>query len=223
MDDRAAGHAGDGVRAEPVPARAHRRDRRDGGAGGTGRARRADRRRRAAAHALPADPACAGRAHPPVRAAGRGRGTLVGAPVAAVVAEGRGAAQDAAALVDVAYEPLDAVADVEAALAEGRRSSIPSTGATSATGSVRQRRRRRGVRGAYRTVRLRVAIPRVAPAPMEPRGALAQYDAGRDELTEWVTTQTPHRTREWLADRSGHARPPGARHRARHGRRLRRA
>jgi carbon-monoxide dehydrogenase large subunit len=44
-----------------------------------------------------------------------------------------------------------------------------------------------------------VAVARVAPAPLEPRGVLAQYDAGRAELTVWVTTQTPHRTREWLA------------------------
>ena len=56
---------------------------------------------------------------PPFEPLAVGVARAVGAPVAAVVAEGRGAALDAAALVEVAYEPLPAVADVEAALAEG--------------------------------------------------------------------------------------------------------
>src|SRR4051794_29169407 len=43
----------------------------------------------------------------------------VGQPVAAVVADGRESAADAAALVDVEYEVLDGVADAEAALADG--------------------------------------------------------------------------------------------------------
>ena len=43
----------------------------------------------------------------------------VGDPVAAVVAESRYAARDAAALIEVDYEPLPAVVDPEAALAEG--------------------------------------------------------------------------------------------------------
>src|SRR5919205_1005619 len=42
----------------------------------------------------------------------------VGTPVVAVAAETRGQAVDAAQLVDVEYEPVDAVADAEAALAD---------------------------------------------------------------------------------------------------------
>ncbi|MCX8115688.1 MAG: xanthine dehydrogenase family protein molybdopterin-binding subunit, partial [Burkholderiaceae bacterium] len=44
---------------------------------------------------------------------------FVGQPVAAVVAESRAAAERAAALVAVEYEPLSAVAAIEAALAPG--------------------------------------------------------------------------------------------------------
>src|SRR5215212_4388187 len=43
---------------------------------------------------------------------------FVGDPVAAVVAESRAAARDAASLIEVDYEPLDAVIDPEAAMAE---------------------------------------------------------------------------------------------------------
>src|SRR5581483_10224345 len=124
----------------------------------------------------------------------------VGVPVAAVVAGGRGAALDAAALVDVTYEPLPAVVDAEAALAAAAPLVYPEFGSNvcyrlpCGSGDVEAAFAR-----AHRTVALRVAIARVAPVPLEPRGVLAQYDAGREELTVWATTQTPHRLREWLA------------------------
>src|SRR5919201_6764247 len=47
------------------------------------------------------------------------RVTFTGAGVAAVVAETRAAAEDALALIDVDWEPLDAVVDAEKAVAEG--------------------------------------------------------------------------------------------------------
>src|SRR5438067_1601562 len=65
---------------------------------------------------------------PPFEPLAVGVTRAVGAPVAAVVAEGRGAALDAAALVEVAYESLPAVADVEAALAEGAPLVYPEYG-----------------------------------------------------------------------------------------------
>ncbi|HEY7060551.1 MAG TPA: xanthine dehydrogenase family protein molybdopterin-binding subunit [Chloroflexota bacterium] len=141
---------------------------------------------------------------PPFEPLAAGVARAVGAPVAAVVAEGRGAAPDAAALVDVAYEPLPAVADAEAALAEGAPLVYPEYGAnrcyrlTCGSGDVGA-----AFAQAAHTASLSVRIPRVAPAPLEPRGVLAQYDAAADELTVWATTQTPHRTREWLATALG--------------------
>jgi carbon-monoxide dehydrogenase large subunit len=124
----------------------------------------------------------------------------VGMPVAAVVAETREAATDAAALVDVEYEPLDAVADGEAALADGalrvyddfadnvcfrvaRKAGDPDAAFASAA----------------HTVALRIAYPRSAPAPMEPRAILADYDKSDGELTVWATTQTPSGMRDFLA------------------------
>jgi carbon-monoxide dehydrogenase large subunit len=56
---------------------------------------------------------------PPRYALARGRVRHVGDPVALVVAETRDLARDAAALIAVAYRPLDVVADASAALAPG--------------------------------------------------------------------------------------------------------
>lgn len=124
----------------------------------------------------------------------------VGMPVVAVVAETPAAAVDAAALVDVEYAPLAAVADVEAALADDAPLLYPEYGSNRcfhlALGSGDLDA---AFANAAQIVALRVAIPRIAPAPLEPRGVLAEYDAGREALTIWATTQTPHRMREWLA------------------------
>ncbi len=49
---------------------------------------------------------------------------FVGDPVALVVAETRAQAVDAAELVDVDYDPLPAVVDMEAALAPGRAAAV---------------------------------------------------------------------------------------------------
>ena len=64
---------------------------------------------------LPLDPAAAGRAGTPLA---RGEILWSGQPVALVVAESEAAAQDAADLVDVDTEPLEAVLDLEAAMAD---------------------------------------------------------------------------------------------------------
>ena len=123
-----------------------------------------------------------------------------GHPVAVVVAEGRGVAADAAALVDVEYEPLEGVADAEAALADGAPLVYPEYGsnvcytAQRGSGDVDA-----AFASAAHTVSLRVRFARIAPAPLEPRGVLAQYDPATEELTIWLTTQSPSGAREQLA------------------------
>ncbi len=124
----------------------------------------------------------------------------VGHPVAAVVAESRAAATDAAALVAVDYEPLDSVADVEAALAEGAQRVYPDYPDNVC---FRVARKAGDVDAAFASakhrVALRIAYPRIAPAPMEPRAILASYDKATDELTVWATTQQPSGMRDFLA------------------------
>src|SRR5581483_6684450 len=125
---------------------------------------------------------------------------MVGMPVAVVIADGRSAAVDAAALVDVEYEPLESVADPEAALAEGAPLLYPEFG----TNACYMLSLSRGdvdaaFAGAAHTTSLRVAFPRLAPAPLEPRGVVASYDRGTGDLTLWATTQSPNRVRAIVA------------------------
>jgi aerobic carbon-monoxide dehydrogenase large subunit len=137
---------------------------------------------------------------PPYEPLAVGTVRCVGAPVVAIAAETREQAVDAAALVDVEYEPLPSVADGEAALADDAVLVWPDFGS-----NVCYRVERRAgdpdaaFASAHRTVKLRVNFPRVAPAPMEPRAILASYDKPSGEMTAWITTQTPSGMRDFLA------------------------
>ncbi|HYU17395.1 MAG TPA: molybdopterin cofactor-binding domain-containing protein, partial [Chloroflexota bacterium] len=102
---------------------------------------------------------------------------FVAEPVVAIVAESRYVAEDAARAVQVEYEPLPAVAHVEAALAPDAPQLHDN-----APGNVCYRIRRVGgdvesafSRAAHR-VSVRVAHHRIAPVPMEPRGMLARRE-----------------------------------------------
>ena len=116
-----------------------------------------------------------------------------GQPVAAVIAESRAQAEDAAELVEVEYEPLDAVVDPRGAPEE----------------LMRWRRVAGDVDGAFadaaRVVRGRYALPRVVATPMETRGVIAAYDEHDDLLTVWGSFQDPHRPRAQLAHALGRA------------------
>jgi aerobic carbon-monoxide dehydrogenase large subunit len=133
----------------------------------------------------------------PVLAAGKVR--YVGEPVVAVLAETRAAAVDAAALVDIDYEPLPA-------LSEPRRALDAKVLLHEALGENVLVRMTRGsgnvdaaLKAAGRIVRGRFHIPRIVPAPMEPRGAVATYDRSADLLTLWLSNQDPYRPRTQLS------------------------
>jgi carbon-monoxide dehydrogenase large subunit len=57
----------------------------------------------------------------------------------------------------------------------------------------------RAFASATHVVRGRYALPRLAPAPIEPRGCVAQHDSVADQLTVWCSAQDPHRPLEQLA------------------------
>jgi aerobic carbon-monoxide dehydrogenase large subunit len=128
----------------------------------------------------------------------------VGDPVAAIVADTRYGARDAAALVEVEYEPLPAVVDPEKALEPGAPLLFEEFGTNLGHTQVREAG---DVDGAFataeRVVNLRVNNQRVIPLPMEPRGSLTTYRTGGGgelgELTMWVTTQNVHGLRSRLA------------------------
>ncbi|MBA2632258.1 MAG: xanthine dehydrogenase family protein [Chloroflexi bacterium] len=125
---------------------------------------------------------------------------FVGEPVAAVVADDPAAADDAARLVDVDYEPLRAVTSAAAALAPDAPIIHPEHG-----DNVCYRLTVRGgdVDGAFaaaaHVVTVRVAHHRISAVPLEPRGVLARWDPGLGELTVWGSSQTPHQLRDDLA------------------------
>ncbi|MDR7391715.1 MAG: xanthine dehydrogenase family protein molybdopterin-binding subunit [Armatimonadota bacterium] len=130
------------------------------------------------------------------------RGTVryVGEPVAAVVATTRAQAEDAAAAVEVSYEPLEAVTDPAQAL-EGRVLVHPELH----TNVAYRRQVRAGdpdgaLARAHRVVQATIRQQRVAAIPLEPRAVLASWDGARGLLTVWSSTQVPHDLRDALAD-----------------------
>jgi carbon-monoxide dehydrogenase large subunit len=130
----------------------------------------------------------------------------VGEPAAAVVAESSYLAADASELVAVEYEPLEAVATVEAALAPGAP-LVQRAGGFEDNVAFRQVRESGDVEGAFaradHVVRLRFAHSRLAAVPIEPRGVVASWDEVRRELTVWTSTQTPFWVRSAVANALG--------------------
>jgi carbon-monoxide dehydrogenase large subunit len=115
-----------------------------------------------------------------------------GEAVAAVVAATPYVAADARELVQVTYDPLLAVVTADDALASGQV-------------LVRRGGRRGDVEGAFAraplVLRERFTHGRVAAAPMEPRGVVADWDG--DALTVWASTQIPSVLRSTLASALG--------------------
>ncbi|MCP3440092.1 xanthine dehydrogenase family protein molybdopterin-binding subunit [Bradyrhizobium sp. CCGUVB14] len=119
---------------------------------------------------------------------------FVGQAVAVVIADSKNLARDAAEAVVVDYEELPAVADVHAAIKAGAPQLHPEApgnqvydwvigdeGATDAAFAK-----------AANVVKLDVTNNRLAPNAMEPRAAIADYDAAEEHFTLYTTSQNPH-------------------------------
>ena len=107
----------------------------------------------------------------------------VGQPIAAVVATRASVAADAAALIEAEIEPLPLWDDEEPIYRHAWKA-----------GDVDQ-----AFASAAHVARVTIAHERVAPAPLEPRTAMASWDEGKQMLNVWLSTQTPHRARQDLA------------------------
>ena len=121
----------------------------------------------------------------------------VGDPVAVVVGEDRYAVNDAVEDVFVEYDPLPAIVDPEAAVAGGpyvhdQFGTNKVHEWTLAGGDVEA-----GFAEADVIVERRVVNHRIAGAPIECRGVLADYRAG--DLTLYSSTQVPHFVRLFMA------------------------
>ncbi len=125
---------------------------------------------------------------------------FVGHPVAVVVATDRYLARDAAELIEVEYEPLDAVADPEKALAAGAPAVHPEWPDNIAYtfhqegGDVEEAFRQADV-----VIRQRIVSQRLIPTAMETRGVVADWRSGERSLTLYSSTQIPHLLRTLVA------------------------
>jgi carbon-monoxide dehydrogenase large subunit len=128
----------------------------------------------------------------------------VGQPVAIVVAQNLYTARDALELIEVDYAPLPAVIDplkalhpdtpaVHAALGTNCVLKVTSAGGDLATAFA----------AADLVVRQQYQVQRLAPAPMETRGLVADYNSQDDRLTVWDSTQNPHGMKPRLAQLLG--------------------
>ncbi len=127
----------------------------------------------------------------------RGVVNHVGDPVAIVIGEDRYAVSDAVDDVVVEYDPLPVVVDAEAALEGG-----PLVHEALGTNKVHEWSLpggdvEAGFDEADVIVQRRIINHRIAGAPIEPRGVLADYRAG--SLTLWTSTQVPHFVRLFMA------------------------
>lgn len=137
---------------------------------------------------------------PPRTVLADGEVCFVGQAVAAVVAESAAEAQDALMAIDVDYDPLPAVVDVEKASEAGA--------ATAHSGMEHNISFNWKVSGgdldaafseADRVIEQKVVSQRLIPCAIETRGSIGQYLAGEDELTFWTSTQIPHIVRAQIA------------------------
>ena len=129
----------------------------------------------------------------------------VGDAVAAVVANSPAAASDAVALVEVDYEPLDAVTNAEEATADGApvvHDDAP--GNLAFDWSVGAGDYEAAAAEAEVVVSERIVNQRLIPNPMEPRGIMADYNGGSDQITIWTSTQIPHLVRLLFSLVTGH-------------------
>jgi aerobic carbon-monoxide dehydrogenase large subunit len=125
----------------------------------------------------------------------------VGDIVAAVVADSRFAAEDAAETVAVDYEPLPSVCDPRAAIAPGAPLIHERFGSNIVFDIERGNREKTeaALAGAAKIVDLQLHNSRLAANPLEPRAYLCEYDAAADRYTLYATTQQPHYLRRWLS------------------------
>jgi carbon-monoxide dehydrogenase large subunit len=110
-------------------------------------------------------------------------------------------ARDAAELVDVHYEPLPAVVDLELAVKGAPFAHHGWDTNISYTSILEEGDLAAAFRDAPVVLKQRMNNQRLAPVSLEPRGTLATYDGsvGAGLLTVWTSTQEAHAIRDGLS------------------------
>ncbi|MDT7670608.1 MAG: aerobic carbon-monoxide dehydrogenase large subunit [Pseudonocardiales bacterium] len=124
----------------------------------------------------------------------------VGEPVAALVATDDYLAEDALALIEVDYQELPAVADLERAVAPDAPLLYPEFGGN-VVNTVHQDvgDPDAAFATAEHVYQETFTVHRYAPVPMETRGVVADVDPLTDRLVLYTSTQFPHLVRQFLS------------------------
>jgi aerobic carbon-monoxide dehydrogenase large subunit len=130
--------------------------------------------------------------------------SYAGEPVAMVVAESRGLAEDAAGLIELDLEPLPAVLDARAALApDAPKARLDCPDNLVAHWVVSYGDVEGAFAGAARRFSQRFRLHKGGGHSMEPRGVVARFDRTENLLTVWDSTQMPHRAKRVLVEALG--------------------
>jgi len=133
-----------------------------------------------------------------------GKVRYVGEAVAAVVATSRYLAEDALELIEIEYEPLQAVSRGEQAVADG----APLLHEEAGSNVLIAREFKRGdvaedLKAAAVRVGGRFEMTRKAALAMEPRSYSAEYDRTRDAVTLYTSSNIPGIVRDAISDSLG--------------------
>src|SRR3974377_2335660 len=123
----------------------------------------------------------------------------VGDAVAVVIADTLAQGRDAAENGKVEYEVRPAVTDPAEAKSGPQIHEVAPKNIIYEWSLGDQKAVDAAFASAKHVTRLDIINNRLAPNAIEPRAALAEYDAGTDQLTLWNTTQNPHVSRLVIA------------------------
>ncbi|MBK0398581.1 xanthine dehydrogenase family protein molybdopterin-binding subunit [Limibaculum sp. M0105] len=129
----------------------------------------------------------------PILAEGKVR--HVGDPIVAIIADSLAAGRDAAELVELEIDELPAVVDMREAIKGGTvLHDVAPDNICYDWEFVAENKAAvdEAIRNAHHVTTLELVNNRLVPNAMEPRAAVGEYDAGRDEYTLWTTSQNPH-------------------------------
>jgi aerobic carbon-monoxide dehydrogenase large subunit len=139
---------------------------------------------------------------PPNKLLPTDRVRFVGEPIAIVVAESAATARDAAERIEIEYDPLPSVVDIDAAMLPG----APQLW-TEAPGNLcceieigDPAACKAAFAGAAHVVSVDLVNTRITGAPMEPRAALGEFDPATGMFTLIAGTQLPNNNRDTLAE-----------------------
>jgi len=129
---------------------------------------------------------------------------FAGEPIVMVLAESRYIAEDALADIQIDYEPLQAVVDMEKALGADSPIIHEDIGSNIAANVVQKKGDYESVKkDAALVIKRRFLYEHGCAAAIENRGIVAEWDARAGRLTVWDTTQAPVVIRNGLAGMLG--------------------